>query len=706
MPIPEVLSFAAAYFSLIVAVAVLFRDRHSHVHLMFSAGMVLFAAEEMFRGFSAGVVLPEDVLHWQERVLVVSALLPGIWLAFSVNYARANTQKVKAWWNWALLAVCVAPVPFIALFRRSLFTGTAHLSGAQWSLSLGWSGRALMYFMLVNAVFIVFNMERTIRSSIGRTRWQLKFMALGVGGLFALRIYIGSQSILFSTLNTGFGTTCAMALLAANLLFAFSLARGRSLNVDVYFSRATIQNSLTIILAGIYLLAVGLLAHLTRNYLPTAVQSLSLDAFIVFVSLMGLAVLLLSNRLRRQIRQFVTRHFGRPIYDYRSVWMDLTKRTTSMLDIHELSGAISKLVSESLEILSVNVWLLDETKQRLSLTGSTALSHVQAKELERVGKSAPEFIQFLDHHRVPLDLEEEKKLAWPREIMEAAAEFFSQSSMRYAIGLYAGGELVGVMTLNDDRVGREKLSAEDLVLLETLAAQLAASLLNLKLSARLRKAGEVEAFQTVSTFFVHDLKNLASRLSLTMENLPQHYDDPHFREDALRVISSSVSNIDDMCSRLSMLKKDIELRLAESDLNQLVSSTLDEFKANLRAPLERDLRHVPRAMLDQTQIHKVLTNLVMNANEAVSAINGNGMIRVATLHEGETVGFSVKDNGCGMSEEFIENSLFRAFQTTKKKGLGIGLFHCKLIVEAHRGTIEVNSAVGKGTEFRVILPVA
>jgi signal transduction histidine kinase len=155
-----------------------------------------------------------------------------------------------------------------------------------------------------------------------------------------------------------------------------------------------------------------------------------------------------------------------------------------------------------------------------------------------------------------------------------------------------------------------------------------------------------------------------------------------------------------------MLKKDIELRVAESDLNQLVSSTLDEFKANLRAPLERDLRQVPRAMLDKTQIHKVLTNLVMNANEAVSAINGNGVIRVATLHEGETVGFSVKDNGCGMSEEFIENSLFRAFQTTKKKGLGIGLFHCKLIVEAHRGTIEVNSAVGKGTEFRVILPVA
>jgi signal transduction histidine kinase len=81
------------------------------------------------------------------------------------------------------------------------------------------------------------------------------------------------------------------------------------------------------------------------------------------------------------------------------------------------------------------------------------------------------------------------------------------------------------------------------------------------------------------------------------------------------------------------------------------------------------------------------------------------VIQVATIHEGNTVGFVVRDNGCGMSEEFIEKSLFRPFQTTKKKGLGIGLFHSKLIVEAHRGTLEVNSAVGAGSEFRVILPI-
>jgi putative PEP-CTERM system histidine kinase len=700
MSLPTVLSFAAAYFSLIMGVAVLFRDRHSLYHRVFAAGMFLFAVEELFTAFSYGAALPSDVRYWQERILLASALVPGAWFVFSISYARAKSSVIQSRWKWGIAALCLAPVPFFAIFRNSLFAGSVRLGTDGRIVPFGWSGMALEYYILIISVLIVFNMERIIRSSIGRTRWQLKFMALGIGGLFALRIYIGSQTILFSRLDTGFGTTIAMALLAANLLFALSFSRGRSLDVDVYFSRATIQNSLTILLVGIYLLSVGVLARLTRSYLP--MESLSFDAFIVFVALMGLAVLLLSNRLRRQLRKFVTRHFRRPTYDYQNLWMDLAQRTTSVMDIQELSGAISKMVSESLEVLSVNVWLVDETAQHLSLAGSTALSHVQSRELEKAGKSAPDFIRYLRQHRVPLDLEE-TAFDWPMEIMRADPEYFSSSRMRYAIGLYAGGEMVGVMTLNDDRVGHEILSAEDFVLLETLAAQLAASLLNLKLSARLRQAGEVVAFQTVSTFFVHDLKNLASRLSLTMENLPEHFDDPEFRADALRVISGSVANIDDMCGRLAMLKQDIELRLAQSDLCQLVTLTLDEFKANLRAELEQDLQPVPKAMMDPDQIHKVLTNLVMNANEA---INGKGVIRVTTAHERDTIAFSIKDNGCGMSEKFIDDSLFRPFQTTKKKGLGIGLYHCKLIVEAHHGKIEVISSLGEGTEFRVILPVA
>src|SRR5207247_7003244 len=105
---------------------------------------------------------------------------------------------------------------------------------------------------------------------------------------------------------------------------------------------------------------------------------------------------------------------------------------------------------------------------------------------------------------------------------------------------------------------------------------------------------------------------------------------------------------------------------------------------------------------DPEQLQKVVTNLLLNAREA---LNGDGEIRVQTAQENGWVTLSVTDNGCGMSEEFMHRSLFRPFQTTKKSGLGIGMFHSKAIVEAHQGRIEVESSVGQGATFRVLLPI-
>src|SRR5262249_8787101 len=219
--------------------------------------------------------------------------------------ARANWRGSLSKWRWALLGIGLAPSTLIAVFRQSIFPGQTYLrDAARWSLPFGWAGLALEFFFLSVSILIVFNLERTIRSSTGRTRWQIKFMALGAAGLFGLRIYLSSQALLFSSLDTGFETSYALSLIAANVLFAFSLSRSRSLQVDVYLSRASIQNSLTIIFAGMYLLGVGVIARLARYW--EAGRLLSLDAFVVFGSLTVLAVLLLSNRLRRHLLLFVT----------------------------------------------------------------------------------------------------------------------------------------------------------------------------------------------------------------------------------------------------------------------------------------------------------------------------------------------------------------------------------------------------------------
>ena len=121
-----------------------------------------------------------------------------------------------------------------------------------------------------------------------------------------------------------------------------------------------------------------------------------------------------------------------------------------------------------------------------------------------------------------------------------------------------------------------------------------------------------------------------------------------------------------------------------------------------KAPVTVSPGDVPRLNIDREQIHKVLENLLMNAADATGP---DGRIDITTgIHE-NWAEIAVTDTGCGMSREFIEKNLFRPFQTTKKQGMGIGLYHCKTIVEAHGGRIQVESEEGKGTTFRVLLPV-
>jgi putative PEP-CTERM system histidine kinase len=239
-------------------------------------------------------------------------------------------------------------------------------------------------------------------------------------------------------------------------------------------------------------------------------------------------------------------------------------------------------------------------------------------------------------------------------------------------------------------------------LLKCVGDQVAVSLLNLRLAKEIMLGKELEAFQSISTFFVHDLKNAASTLSLMLQNLPMHFDDPSFREDALRGIGTTADRINNLISRLTALQHELQLKPTEVDLNLLVTETLKNLDRTLKAELVTKLDPLPRIIADPDQLQSVVTNLLLNARDALAE---SGRITVETKHLNGWVTLSIADNGCGMSPAFLKDSLFRPFRTTKKKGLGIGMFQAKMIVEAHRGSIQVQSALGSGTTFQVTLPL-
>ena len=275
------------------------------------------------------------------------------------------------------------------------------------------------------------------------------------------------------------------------------------------------------------------------------------------------------------------------------------------------------------------------------------------------------------------------------------------------VPLVTAERLIGLVVLTD-RVNGVPYSHEELDLLKCIGDQLAGGLLNCSLTEAVLQAKELEAFQTVSTFFVHDLKNAANGLSLMLQNLPSHFDDPEFRTDTIRGVGRTVERINLLILKLGSLRRELQLKLSPCRLDQLGAEVLDGLEAKLNGSLNgsrrlrRDLPPVPVLPLDQEAMRSVVTNLVLNANEA---LNGGGEIRVSTRLEPHGVALEVADTGCGMSPDFVKSLLFRPFHSTKTNGLGIGMFQCKKIVEAHGGSISVESQLGKGTRFTLLLPL-
>jgi putative PEP-CTERM system histidine kinase len=279
---------------------------------------------------------------------------------------------------------------------------------------------------------------------------------------------------------------------------------------------------------------------------------------------------------------------------------------------------------------------------------------------------------------------------------------FPNGGNRLCVPLTANARVVGVIVLAD-RINGTPYSVEELELLRCIADQITSVLLNIRFAGEIARGKELEAFRTMSAFFVHDLKNAAASLNLMLKNLPVHFDDPEFRKDALRGIGNTAQRIDDMIARLSELRQRPDAVRVATDLNQVVKATLSTVAEIPNVEVVSELAPVPVILGDREQLQSVVTNFIMNARDAVGP---GGRIQIRTEHRGDRVVLSVADNGCGMSAAFIRDSLFRPFQSTKRKGLGIGLFQSRAIVLAHGGGVHVESEIGKGTSFHASFPVS
>lgn len=692
------LPLLAALASLVAVCLILIRHPKSPQSWVFAAGMASICALALLDWTCTRTQSISDVRRLKNIGAVVQSAIPGIWLLFSLMYARSrHGECVRPWVLW-LAGLGILPL-FVAGFSAA-FVGRILPEGSdkiQWWFESTGPSRFLNIVSVVSSIFILMNLESTLRASVGTTRWRVKFVFLGALIIFGTRIYTQSQTLLFSRQSNALAGLEAGGLLLGALLAILGAVRGGFNAMDVYPSRGLLRHSVTFLISGVYLFAVGVLAQVVTYIGGSA--NFQLQVFLVLLVLAAAAVLLLSDRMRQKVSLAMNRYFGKPLYDFREVWTNFSRRLSTELTQPGLSAAAARSISQTFNVLSVRIWLVDQKKERIAIGASTAPSADETSVAAADFPDFQEFLLFLKGRQRPFDLESCPG-RWAEALRHGCGSQFRHGGERLCVPLSARERTLGVVVLGD-RVNGSPYSVEELDLLGCIGAQLGSNLLNLRVSEELLQAKELEAFQTMSAFFVHDLKNAVSTLNLMLQNLPLHYDNPEFREDALRGIGKTVDKVNHLIARLSALRKNLELRPADIDLRVVVENALRQLPPIQGIETRLELGDIPTIRGDRELLESVISNLVINAREAVGA---EGMVTVQLSGRERRVVLVVSDTGCGMSADFLANSLFRPFHSTKSKGFGIGMFQCKMIVEAHGGSIHVESEVNRGTSFRVILP--
>jgi signal transduction histidine kinase len=218
----------------------------------------------------------------------------------------------------------------------------------------------------------------------------------------------------------------------------------------------------------------------------------------------------------------------------------------------------------------------------------------------------------------------------------------------------------------------------------------------------------LESFVKLSAMLTHDLKNAIETLSLIVGNMERHFDNEQFRTDAMKALTGATDKLKGLVTRLSKPITTLSgehKRPIPTDLVPILKrvAALTAEPAREKHKIETNLPPTLIALVDAERIEKVMENLVINALEAMSEKSGTLTISAGGTANGR-VAFSVSDNGAGMSKYFLDNKLFHPFATTKRHGVGLGLYTCREVVQANGGSIEVESAEGVGTTFRVVLP--
>jgi putative PEP-CTERM system histidine kinase len=522
-----------------------------------------------------------------------------------------------------------------------------------------------------------------------RSHIHLAMLGLALIWIYDLNLYTIAYLAPASAARLAEWRGLAVALAAP----LFALATRNEGSWRIRLSRAATFQSLSLLAICAYFALMAILATALRGTGVDWTSGLMIGALAAMT--VAAMVLVPSARARGWVKVKLAKHLFEHRYDYRTEWLRFTETLgRAGPDAPPLSERIVKAFADIVDAPG-GMLLVSESG---GVTIASAAHWLGNSPGPEVFENSAEFWDNLESSGRVLEFEglrrgwasaRDKEIAVPKWLIVEPAVWVG-------IPLIHNHRLVGLVVLAAPEY-RRQLDWEDFDLLRTAGNQAASSLAEALGQEALSQAQRFEEFNRRFAFILHDIKNLVSQLSLVARNAERHADNPEFRADMVATLQSSVGKMNELLQRLAPHSQSRVQRLEPQPLRPILTAAIAAKRRDREVSLLGDAS--VEALVDAGALEQAVGHLLQNALDASSG----EAVTVRVGGNGANVSIAITDKGVGMDGDFIRNRLFEPFASTKPGGFGIGAFEARALITAMGGRLTVDSRLGRGTTFTILL---
>lgn len=685
---------------------------------MLTVGVVSYAAGTLAALVLALVLLTGKAGGSRKHLLMFAAASSALWMGISAThsfgqtifYSSLLTELLRDFaWLVFLSSVLTAlfPDPGRAAlrFRNLVMLSAGYLvlmasattyrvmGGEVFSIGIGMDWLLAGY--LVIPIWGLVLVEQLFRNTRVDARRGVKYLCIGTGGLFAYDFFLYSNALLFQGIDTHLWQARGLVNAVAIPVVAIAVLRDPRWSVNIFVSRRIVFHTAALLGAGIYLLAMGVGGYYVRSFGGTwgAVG----QVIFFFGAIVLLTVLFLSGPVRASLRVFINKHFFHYKYDYRDEWLRFISTLSQSESAEHLKDRVVQAIAEIIGSPAGILWW----KQEGESFNPTASWHADDQGLPAV-RATDSLPTFLSEQEWVINLEEYNKDPGFYTNLHLPDWIYGIPRAWLITPLILHDDLLGFIVLTRPH-GQHQFNWEDCDLLKTVGREAASHLAQFEASRALAEARQFETYNRLSTYVIHDLKNLIGQLSLLVTNAAKHKHNPEFMEDAIRTVDNSVNKMNRLLTHLRSGEA-AEQKREQVDLCPLLEEVARTMSNGSPAPSVDCQARGLFISANRERLSAVVGHIVRNAQDATPP---EGKVIIRLFKQNEMAVIEVQDTGAGMDEAFIRDGLFKPFETTKgQSGMGVGAHEAREFIRNIGGNIEVLSRVGEGTSFRMRVPIS